>query len=227
MSLLHFSLWVPCFGVPGGSPEEQRVVLKQFCSPLPVYPWRLCAGRGEKRTFVDSSLLQALEVMKNLCNCRGSKGNRQGMCLWVGESVGQVRISSASPCSGKAKTVGVLSKKQVQLILVVPNRLTAIIQWNTEASLKSYSTACQWWKAADPGDIIDVCAPPHPEDMHTIVRTNQDHKILPGWEANHLPYHFPWEAFAAQFQMQNNTPWSHRESFKLILTYLLKPPESQ
>jgi len=61
-------------------------------------------------------------------------------------------------------------------------------------------------KAEDPGDIINGCAPPHPEDVHTLVRANQDNKILLGWEANHSSCHSPWKAFAAQIQMQNYIP---------------------
>lgn len=103
--------------------------------PLPVCPWRFNAGRGDKRTPVDLSFLQALEVMRNICSCRGSKGNQQGKCLWVGESLGQTRIGSSPPHSGTAKTLGVLRQKPVQLILVVPSRFTTIIQWDVEASL--------------------------------------------------------------------------------------------
>jgi len=48
--------------------------------------------------------------------------------------VGQIHTGSASQHVGKVRTLDVLRKKIDQMALVVPNRYTAIIQWDVEAS---------------------------------------------------------------------------------------------
>lgn len=56
------------------------------------------------------------------------------MYLWTGGTVGQIHTGSASQHVGKVRTLDVLRKKIDQMALVVPNRYTAIIQWDVEAS---------------------------------------------------------------------------------------------
>lgn len=56
------------------------------------------------------------------------------MYLWMGDSVEQIHTGSASLHAGKVRILDVLRKKLDQMTLVVPNRYTAIIQWDIEAS---------------------------------------------------------------------------------------------
>lgn len=48
--------------------------------------------------------------------------------------MGRIHTGSASHHVGKVRTLDVLRKKIDQMALVVPNRYTAIIQWDVEAS---------------------------------------------------------------------------------------------
>jgi len=61
MSLLNFSLWVPCFRVPEGSPEEQKVVLRWFCSPLPSLSLKVWCWQKRENNFCGLVPSAALE----------------------------------------------------------------------------------------------------------------------------------------------------------------------
>lgn len=88
----------------------------------------------EKRNSEDLSHQLVLDVVKNLRSCRENKRSHQRMYLWTGGTVGQIHTGSASQHVGKVRTLDVLRKKIDQMALVVPNRYTAIIQWDVEAS---------------------------------------------------------------------------------------------
>lgn len=160
MSLLHFSFWVPYFIVSEGSPEEQRVCSNGSAPPSQSILEGLVLAEERKGLPGTHPFCRPWMWWRTSIAAEGTRGTIKG-CVFGLEKVWDIHTNSASPHSGKAKTLGVLRQKLVQLILVVPSRFTAIIQWGTEASLKTYSTACPWLKAVDPGDIIYRGALPH------------------------------------------------------------------